>query len=263
MILGEIQKSLAKTLMIELLGYEWQEILVGHSAARVFRLKFSGKATVYLKTSPVDSFPSLLKEKKLLEWLREKLPVPQPLMFAKGKAQSYLLLSEIPGVDASDAYFKGKEREVIEQLAAGLKKIHSLPISDCPFDARLDYKIEMAERLMLNGLVDESDFDEIRQGKTAQELFGELIETKPAEEDLVFTHGDYCVPNIILENEKISGYVDWGNAGIADRYQDIALLARSVKYNFGEEWTEFLFEKLEFKPDLQKIHFYTLLDEFF
>jgi aminoglycoside phosphotransferase len=141
--------------------------------------------------------------------------------------------------------------------------IHNLPITDCPFDARLDYKIELAEKMLKNGLVDERDFDEIRQGRTPKDLFRELIESKPDSEDLVFTHGDYCLPNIILENGKLNGFIDWGNAGSADRYQDIALLARSITYNFGAEWTEVLFAILGIKPDAQKIHFYTLLDEFF
>src|SRR3712207_8939854 len=34
-----------------------------------------------------------------------------------------------------------------------------------------------------------------RQGRTAHELFETLLRTRPASEDLVLTHGDYCLPN--------------------------------------------------------------------
>ena len=116
---------------------------------------------------------------------------------------------------------------------------------------------------MINGLDEEEDFDEERQGRTAEDLFQELIAAKPTDEDFTFTHGDYCVPNVILENGNLSGFVDWESAGVADRYQDIALLTRSVWYNFGEDWEESMFEIYDIEPDWKKIDFYKLLDEFF
>jgi len=173
------------------------------------------------------------------------------------------LLSEISGVDASDDSFSENVADVVEQLAKGLKMIHKLPIENCPFNQRLNYKIEIATERMISGLVEEEDFDEERQGRTAEDLFEELLATMPTDEDLVFTHGDYCVPNVILENGNLSGFVDWGSAGVADRYQDIALLTRSVRYNFGEDWEESVFEIYGIEPDWEKINFYRLLDEFF
>jgi len=63
--------------------------------------------------------------------------------------------------------------------------------------------------------------------------------------------------------ERLNGVIDWENAGIADRYQDIALLTRSVWYNFGENWGKTVFEIYGIEPDWEKIDFYRLLDEFF
>jgi aminoglycoside phosphotransferase len=94
-------------------------------------------------------------------------------------------------------------------------------------------------------------------------LFDELLATQPVETNLVFTHGDFCLPNVILKNGNVTGFVDWGNAGVADPYQDIALLTRSVSYNFGEDAVKKVFEIYGVKPNWKKIHFYQLLDEFF
>jgi aminoglycoside phosphotransferase len=258
-----IQKTLPPNLAQAVSGYAWRQIHLGLSPSNVFRLGSPDKNSLYLKTSPRIPGFSLLQEKLRLDWLKNRLPVPEVLTFCETADTDYLLLSEISGTPASEDCSKKDVPRIIEQLVNGLKTIHALPFEDCPFDERLDYKIELVRERMLKGLVDETDFDEERQGKTAEDIFSELVETKPADEDLAFTHGDYCVPNIVFKEGKLSGFIDWGNAGVADRYQDISLLTRSISYNFGEDWTQSVFEIYGIEPDWKRIRFYRLLDEFF
>lgn len=98
-----------------------------------------------------------------------------------------------------------------------------------------------------------------------------LKDNRPAE-NLVFSHGDYCLPNIFINQNKVSGFIDLGRSGIADKYQDIALCYRSLKHNFegrygGKIYEDFnadiLFDKLEIEPDWDRIRYYILLDELF
>ena len=257
------QKSLPPRLAQAVSGYVWRQNHTGFSSAQVFRLEAKNRNSLYLKIDSRASKHSLRLEKSKLDWLKNRLPVPKVLMFAEDENTEYLLLSGISGVNASNDSLKTDIPRIIQQLTKGLKMIHELPIENCPFDERLDDKIEIARERMINGLVEEDDFDEERLGRTAEDLFHELLATKPTDEDLVFTHGDYCAPNIIIENDKLNGFVDWSGAGVADRYQDIALLTRSVWYNFGEDWAENIFEIYGVEPDWKKIHFYRLLDEFF
>ena len=72
----------------------------------------------------------------------------------------------------------------------------------------MDIKIEEAKRRVENGLVDEEDFDEIRIGLKARDLYKEHLTNKPNSEDLVFTHGDYCLPNFMIDKGKVSGFID-------------------------------------------------------
>jgi aminoglycoside phosphotransferase len=144
--------------------------------------------------------------------------------------------------------------------------IHSLDIAACPFEQRLAVKVEKAHRRLVTGVVDGHDFDDERSGWTAESAFAELLATRPTSEDLVFTHGDYCLPNIIInpQNWTISGFIDWGRAGVADRYQDLALVGRSLAYNFSPDWIEVLFREYGLSEiDYAKVQFYKLLDEFF
>ncbi len=55
-----------------------------------------------------------------------------------------------------------------------------------------------------------------------------------------------------------------GAPEVADRYQDLALAARSIDYNFGAEWIAPFFDAYDISPvDQTKVSFYQLLDEFF
>jgi aminoglycoside phosphotransferase len=243
--------------------YEWTPITIGMSGARTFLLSGTSDS-LYLKMQAVNERESLRQEQQRLDWLQGKLAVPKVLCYHQDELNEYLLMSEVAGIDASNRAFETMLPELMTQLAGGLRNIHDIPIPDCPYDQRLDVKLAEAKRRVEHGLVDEADFDESRQGAKAQDLFKELIRNKPVRQDLVFTHGDYCLPNIILKDGKVSGFVDWGRAGVADRYQDLALATRSIIYNFGEQHvSQFIHAYGIENIDESKLYYYQLLDEFF
>lgn len=243
----------------------WERTFEGLSGAHVFRLT-NGQQTRYLKIAPIDFHNNLLPEKECLLWLQGKLPVPQVLGFADDGVNDYLLISEMSGLPMHERQFEVQQDRLIPALAEGLRMLHSVDIHDCPFDRRLKVKIKEARERLKNGQVDADDFDDERQGRTAQSAFDQLLKTRPKSEDLVFTHGDYCLPNIFIDPQTwaITGFIDWGRAGIADRYQDLALAARSLTYNFGSTGVEQLFQEYGLETiDHDKIAYYKLLDEFF
>jgi aminoglycoside phosphotransferase len=254
-----LPESLARLMNDEV----WSRITVGMSGADTFRLTASSHNR-YMKIQSASSVESLWQEKERLIWLQGKLPVPKVLGYDKDTANEYLLISEIEGLDASDPSYESMLPQVMRQLAIGLRTIHQVKIDNCPFDQRLDRKIPEAKRRVDNKQINEHQFDEVRQGSRAEQLLEELMLKKPADEDLVFTHGDYCLPNIVLKDGVISGFVDWGRAGIADRYQDIALAIRSITYNFGEQQVGYFLEAYGLPElDESKVSYYQLLDEFF
>jgi aminoglycoside phosphotransferase len=257
---------LPATLAERLDGGAWQAATIGASGVQVFRVVAPGQAPFYLKVARRPLSEELAAERDRLDWLRGKLPVPTVVAFASEGEQTFLLLSEVPGAMACDPAFGADLPTLARLLAEGMRQIQAIDIAGCPFDMRLDAQLACAEQRLRAGLVDESDFDASRLGMRAGDLFEKLLRDRPTSEDLVFTHGDYCLPNVLIERERrrVSGFIDLARAGVADRYQDLALAARSLAYNFGPGWEPLLCEAYGLTElDEAKVAYYQLLDEFF
>jgi aminoglycoside phosphotransferase len=206
----------------------------------------------------------------VLEWLKDKLAVPQVIAFFIEADKEYLLISALAGLDlaqlADVSSSKATKRAAVKLLADGLKRVHAVSVENCPFNHSLPQEMILLKERLRKKLVDESDFDQSRRGRRASELLDELVSTLPKEQEVVvFTHGDYCLPNIIVTAEwNISGFIDLSRAGLGDRYRDLALACRSIEYNCGRRWVKLFMEHYGIKQaDTQKIEFYQLIDEFF
>jgi kanamycin kinase len=47
----------------------------------------------------------------------------------------------------------------------------------------------------------------------------------------VLIHGDYCLPNVILDGFRVSAFIDLGNGGIGDRHVDLFWGAWTLWFN--------------------------------
>ena len=214
-------------------------------------------------------------EHRMMDWLENKVTAPKCICDYSENEKNYLLMSKIPGKMSCDDEYMQKPGLLVSTLAEALKKLWETDISDCPVKNDLISMLKNAEFRVEEGLVDVDDAEPETFGrngfKNPEALLHWLYDNKP-EEDLVLSHGDFCLPNIFIDDGKFSGFVDVGRMGIADRYQDIALCYRSLHHNFsgiygGESYSGYdesmLFEALGMEPDYEKIRYYILLDELF
>jgi aminoglycoside 3'-phosphotransferase II len=233
------------------------QIQTGQSGAGVYRI--ADKPWI-LKIQKSQN--ALLEETQKMQWLEvHGIPVPSVIEYAQDEQHEYLLMTQLKGADASLAQ---DPQPAIRALALGLQRLHSLP-TDCPFDRRLVKTLIEAHKNWKGGLVDETDFDQSRLGTDVAVLYQYLLKQR-SEEKLVFTHGDYCLPNIILENNQISGFIDLGRAGLADACQDLALITRSLESEYNPRFhglSGYFLEVYGVKPDADKLEYYRILDEFF
>ncbi len=212
---------------------------------------------------------------RVMRWLEGKLPVPKVLCFERDAEYQYLLMSRVPGKMACDPYWLERPRELVGLLAEGLELLWRIDVSDCPRSRDLDAELREAGSRVRDRLVDVHNAEPSTFGpggfRDPEELLGWLEDHRPSCEP-VLSHGDFCLPNIFLDDGGISGFIDLGDTGIGDKWRDIALCCRSLKHNFdgsygGKVYPDFdpelLFEALGIEPDREKLRYYTLLDELF
>lgn len=223
-----------------------------------------------------DISPESKREHQSYRWLAGKLPVPEIIESLEENQQHYLLMRRLSGEFACAEKWLQNPQALVPLLAKALQMLWQIPIENCPLDASLRYKLKEAEYNVRHHLCDVADAEEGTYGDGGFESPKALLEwlqNHPPEEDWVFSHGDFCLPNIFLKEREISGFIDLGRSGIADRYQDIALCYRSLLHNFDGRYNssisypnfdpKMLFEALDMEPDWEKIHYYILLDELF
>jgi kanamycin kinase/aminoglycoside 3'-phosphotransferase-3 len=207
-------------------------------------------------------------ERSIMAWLQNKLPVPKILGYARDEKRDYLLMTKIPGEMACSPKYLNKPEQLISLLAKALRMFWEVDINNCPFNNNLDEKLQRAKYNVKNNFVDVKNAEKDTFGKNGfknpEHLLEWLYNNKPKEE-LVLSHGDFCLPNIFFRNDKITGFIDLARAGMADKWQDIALCYRSLLYNLSEKYRSqtfySLFEKLRISPERDKIRYYILLDD--
>lgn len=125
--------------------------------------------------------------------------------------KDYLVTKEAKGEDAIEAKYLENPEKLCEALAEAMKYLHSRPIENVPVSLCMDI---------------------YAKGENADKLKQDT-----------FIHGDFCLPNIILDNWKFSTFIDTGLAGVGDKHIDLYWVLWSLNYNLGtEKYTDYFLE---------------------
>ncbi len=110
-------------------------------------------------------------------------------------------------------------------------KIHSLPVDDCPVKNLTDNLYEEFARSVQRNegvyqhIADYLGIKTLEEAKAAAESARTLLKN-----DTVL-HGDYCLPNIMLENLVGKHVIDVGEGGAGDKHFDLFWGLWSLSYN--------------------------------
>ena len=130
----------------------------------------------------------------------------------------------------------------------------------CPFDFRLEQSLAQVRRRVEAGEIDaERDFHPEHRCFDGAGALAELERLRPRSEDLVVCHGDYCLPNVLISDGQVTGFVDLGEFGVADRWWDLATATWSLEWNLGLGWDGLFLDTYGIEGDWERVAFYRLL----
>lgn len=244
----------------------------GHTRAVVRRSPDGG---AYAKSGRGSIRAELADERDRLTWLATTdLPAPRVLDWADDGETATLTTTGLPGVPLSELP-ASSATGAAESLGRFLARLHALDSHACPFERWLAVTVPLARVHADEGEVDADDFDPEREGRSADDLHQDLLEQRPRAErletaDLVVCHGDACLPNFLADPETlaVTGMIDVGRLGVADRHLDLALATRSAADTalnpaYGAGAAEAMLAAYGRPADPWRLDFYRLLDEFF
>ncbi len=268
----------------------------GMSSADVYHchaLSGGKKEGYYLKVEPWSA--SVENEHRLYRWLYDgkRLPVPEPLFCVAaecpvdagnsksteflsaefssvensavlGRTYGYLLIRQAKGEILRQPKYYADPVRLARLAAEGLRLLWQVDTADCPVKGNLDEKLKLAQEELCHGSYGKLDASVpyTKDFKNHAEVFEFLVKHQPDVEP-VFTHGDYCLNNFFTDGEHVTAFIDFGNGGVGDAYQDIALCVREfIKRCPGA--IPYFYEQIGIKEiDEEKLRYYMLLDELF
>jgi len=185
----------------------------------------------YLKSAPKGT---LRAEAQMTAYFHSKGLSAQVLGYESAQ-KDWLLTERVPGEDCTHAQYLENPKRLCELLAQRLRMLHEMDAADCPVQDRMaGYKALAAQNYRTSNY-DMSHFPDSFGYASAQEAWATVERDGHLLKSDVLLHGDYCLPNVMLDNWRFSGLIDVGNGGVGDRHVDLFWGVWTLGFNLGTD----------------------------
>lgn len=229
-----------------------EEITIGCSGKKVYKIRKKSKV-FYLKIAN-----HLSRESISLDYLEDKVIVPEKVFYEKYNGMSYLLTKSLNGIMLCDDYFDDHIMEGIDIIVEAFNALYNIDYSDCVIDETIPVKIKRIEE-NIGSIKEENIKKEILDRFHTKQAILKYLKGNMPKQIIGFTHGDMSLPNIYACNGHFSGLLDTEDAGLSDIYYDLVVCEMSIERNYGKEYVDVFYEKLGIEKDEFKSDYYRIL----
>ena len=218
------------------------------SGAKIYDSSCSPEARVYFIDRDggyylkVGGAGNLLKEAEMTAYLYKKGLGTEVLNYISGE-NDIMLSRAVVGEDCTGDKYLAEPKRLCDLLAERLRALHELDASECPVKDRVGEYIALAEANYHADSYNKEHFPDSFGFRSGEEAYAFLQSGKHLLKNECLIHGDYCLPNVMLDGWKFSGFIDVDNAGIGDRHIDLFWGRWSLGFNlktneFGERFLD-------------------------
>lgn len=227
-------KQTATTLSKESLPASLRPYLTG----RVFDSSSSPEASVwffpdaglYLKRAE----RGMLKKEAEMTSFFYRLGLSVEVCAYLSEEEDWLLTAAADGADATDACYLADGRRLAATIGEALRALHETVADACPVPDRTGDYLRTVEENAARGCFDPS-FLPAGLSLSREEALATVRDAAPALSSRVLLHGDYCLPNILLKEWRVTRFIDLGGGGIGDRHIDLFWGAWTLCFNLGTD----------------------------
>lgn len=164
-------------------------------------------------------------------YFHERGLAPRVIEYLFDIEHDWLLTEKLPGEDCLAEKYLEEPTRLCDTLAQKLALLHSLHYEDCPVTDHTERYLFGVRQNYQTGQFNVSLFPDNWGYASAEEAYhivktkGHLLQTD------TLLHGDYCLPNIILQNWQFSGFIDLDSGGVGDRHVDLFWGAWTLHFN--------------------------------
>ena len=181
----------------------------------------------YIKTNEKGA---LKNEAVLTDWFASKGMAPNVVLYTSAD-RDWLVTEKANGEDCTyKKYIEDPER-LCDVLAETLFWLHQKDVVGCPVQNRCDSYLRTVDENYANGVFDKSFLPAKFSHFDSKKAYEFVNERKGLLKNDTLIHGDYCLPNVLLDGFKFSSFIDLGNGGVGDRHIDLFWGAWTLNFN--------------------------------
>ena len=233
---------------------------------QIMHLQLTSQEQAFAKVGTGFEKLEIMREYKNITALQGYFGVPKVYGYVSTNDEAVIVLEKMPGLPLHSMISSLGRKCSLLIIKNIMDALSAIPKS-AKDNFEIAYSLELKDikSLIDNNLIRQGDFIKQSGGLSPQNAYIKIKGDLNNHTLQTMTHGDLCLPNILVTPKGEWSLIDWGKGGLGDRCRDLSALSGSISRNIDEKAFPQVCEMMNIEITLdfrQKLDLYKLMDIF-